>query len=457
MDDPFQGELTDLRARSLHRRLRQMQTAADGTVELAERGRLANFASNDYLGLADDPLLRNAAKAAIDQYGVGAGASRLVSGTRPAHTRLEEKIARFKGTEAALTFSSGYATALGVLPALVDKHDVLILDKLCHASLVDAARASRAVLRVFPHNALGKLEDHLQWARREHSDARVIVVTEAVFSMDGDRAPLAEIVELKQQHGALLMVDEAHSVGVIGRNGRGLAHELGLAGKIDIHMGTLSKALGVSGGYLCGRRSLIDLLINRARSFIFSTAQPPALAAAAEAAIDFLLTDEGERRRLALWQNIRLLASQLPPTARRGFRPTAAPQGRRQRHFPVDRRWRGGSRGFLLLAGKEGIFRPGDPLSHGGQRLGAPAVDGDGPPSARANHGAGPGHGGTGADGKLTPPSPARGPPAALTQSLILAGNSWQRTDRSSSPAAEKKPISPSSPQAQTSCAPPSR
>ena len=313
MDDPFQSELNDLRARSLHRRLRQMQTTADGTVELAERGRLTNFASNDYLGLADDPLLREAAKAAIDRYGVGAGASRLVSGTRPAHTQLEEKIARFKGTEAALTFSSGYATALGVLPALVDKHDVLILDKLCHASLVDAARTSRAVLRVFPHNALGKLEDHLQWARREHPDARVIIVTEAVFSMDGDRAPLAELVELKQAHNALLMVDEAHSVGVIGRHGRGLAHELGLAGTIDIHMGTLSKALGVSGGYLCGRRSLIDLLVNRARSFIFSTAQPPALAAAAEAALDFLLTDEGERRRLALWQNIRLLASQLPP------------------------------------------------------------------------------------------------------------------------------------------------
>ena len=313
MDDPFQGELNALRSRSLHRRLRQMQTAADGTVELAERGRLVNFASNDYLGLADDPLLRDAAKAAIDQYGVGSGASRLVSGTRPAHTRLEEKIARFKGAEAALTFSSGYATALGVLPALVDKHDVLVLDKLCHASLVDAARTSRAVLRVFPHNALAKLEDHLQWARREHPDARVIVVTEAVFSMDGDRAPLADIVELKQQHGALLMVDEAHSVGVIGRNGRGLAHELGLTGKIDLHMGTLSKALGGSGGYLCGRRSLIDLLINRARSFIFSTAQPPALAAAAEAALDFLLTDEGERRRLALWQNIRALASQLPP------------------------------------------------------------------------------------------------------------------------------------------------
>ena len=334
MDDPFQNELSDLRARSLHRRLRQMQTAADGTIELAERGTLVNFASNDYLGLADDPLLRDAAKAAIDRYGVGSGASRLVSGTRPAHTRLEEKIARFKGTEAALTFSSGYATALGVLPALVDKHDVLILDKLCHASLVDAARASRAVLRVFPHNALGKLEDHLQWARREHPDARVIVVTEAVFSMDGDRAPLAEIVELKLAHDALLLVDEAHAVGVIGRHGRGLAHELGLAGKIDLHMGTLSKALGVSGGYLCGRRSLIDLLVNRARSFIFSTAQPPALAAAAEAALDFLLTDEGERRRLALWQNIRLLASQLPPPPGAGSEPPPSRQDGGSAIFP---------------------------------------------------------------------------------------------------------------------------
>ena len=324
MDDPFQGELNTLRARSLHRRLRQMQTAPDGTVELAERGTLVNFASNDYLGLADDPILREAAKAAIDEYGVGSGASRLVSGTRPAHTALEEKLARFKGTEAALTFSSGYAAAWGAIGALATKHDVLILDKLVHACLVDAARASGAILRVFPHNALSKLEDHLQWARREHPDARVIVLTEAVYSMDGDRAPLAELVELKNQHDALLLVDEAHAVGVIGKNGRGLAAELGVSGGIDIHMGTMSKALGVSGGYLCGRRSFVDLLVNRARSFIYSTAPPPALAAAASAAVDFLLTEEGERRRLALWQNIRLLGSQLPPS------PVAAAESRRK-------------------------------------------------------------------------------------------------------------------------------
>ena len=320
MDDPFESELSNLQSRSLRRRLRQMQTASDGTVELTTTGRLVNFASNDYLGLADDPLLREAAKAAIDRDGVGAGASRLVSGTRPAHTRLEEKLARFKGTEAALTFSSGYAAASGAIGAVVDKHDVLILDKLCHASLVDAARASGAVLRVFPHNAMGKLEDHLQWARREHPDARVVVVTEAVFSMDGDRAPLTEMVELKAQHGALLLVDEAHALGVIGSHGRGLAAELGVSGQVDIQLGTMSKALGVSGGYIAGSRSLIDLLVNRARSFIYSTAQPPMLAAAAEAAIDFLQTDEGERRRLALWQNIRLLGSQLPPA------PAAAPE-----------------------------------------------------------------------------------------------------------------------------------
>ena len=168
MSESFEEELNSLRARSLHRRLRQMSASPDGTVELATTGRLINFASNDYLGLADDPILREAAKAAIDQYGVGSGASRLVSGTRPPHTLVEEKLARFKGTEAALTFSSGYAAAWGALGALVDKHDVLILDKLCHACLVDAARASGAILRVFPHNKLNKLEDHLVWAQREH-------------------------------------------------------------------------------------------------------------------------------------------------------------------------------------------------------------------------------------------------------------------------------------------------
>ena len=396
MDDPFQGELTSLKSQSLHRRLRQMQASADGTVELAASGRLVNFASNDYLGLADDPLLRDAAKAAIDRYGVGAGASRLVSGTGPAHGCLEEKLARFKGTEAALTFSSGYAAAAGAIGSVVDKHDVLILDKLCHASLVDAARASGAVLRVFPHNALGKLEDHLQWARREHPDARVVVLTESVFSMDGDRAPLAELVELKTQHGALLLVDEAHAVGVIGRNGRGLAAEVGVSKQVDIHLGTMSKALGVSGGYIAGSRSLIDLLVNRARSFIYSTAQPPALAAAAEPVAEHPPAGRATAplacRRSGAAGSRRARADPLEPRRQSG----------RQRHLSLDRGSGARGGGFLCVAGQEGILCPGHPLSDRGEGFGAAAADGHGPPPARADHGTRQGLGGTGADDPLS-------------------------------------------------------
>ena len=311
MNDPFLDDLTELRARSLHRRLREMTLSPDGSVAPVGRP-MINFASNDYLGLAGHPALRDAAKAAIDEYGVGAGASRLVCGTLPIHLRLEETLARFKGAEAALSFSSGYAAAHGALSALAGPGDVVILDKLAHASLIDAARSCRATLRVFPHNHLGKLESLLQWTHAEHPGARTIICTESVFSMDGDRAPVRDLVALKKKYGALLLLDEAHAVGVIGRNGRGLAHECEVTREVDILMGTMSKAIGVSGGYLAGRHSLVDLLVNRARSFVFSTAQPPALAAAALASLELLMSDEGEQRRLALWQNIRHLAAQLP-------------------------------------------------------------------------------------------------------------------------------------------------
>ena len=231
MPQTIASELAELRARSLLRSLREMDSPQQPTVELAGK-KLINFSSNDYLGLATEPALREAAKAAIDQYGVGAGASRLVCGTLSPHVRLEEKLAEFKRTEAALTFSSGYATALGTLGALCQKDDVIILDKLAHASLIDGARLSGAHVRVFPHNHMGKLESHLAWARDNFPEARVVVVTEAVFSMDGDWALLAEIVELKRRFGALLLLDEAHAVGVIGAHGRGLAEQLGLAGAV---------------------------------------------------------------------------------------------------------------------------------------------------------------------------------------------------------------------------------
>jgi 8-amino-7-oxononanoate synthase len=292
MKRPFADELEALRARSLDRHLREISSAQGPKIEIGGR-RLINFSSNDYLGLANHSRLREAATAAIDEFGVGAGASRLISGTQSPHLRLERALAKWKGTEASLCFSSGYAAAVGTIPALVGKNDVIVLDKLCHASLIDGAKLSGAVLRVFPHNHVGKLESHLEWARREHSGKRVLIITESVFSMDGDRAPLRELIELKKRFRALLMLDEAHAVGVIGLNGRGLAAAEDVSEEVDVQMGTLSKALGTSGGYICGSRTLIEWLINRARSFIYSTAPPPAIVATGFAAVDFLASPGG--------------------------------------------------------------------------------------------------------------------------------------------------------------------
>src|SRR5213592_1828409 len=314
MRDLFAEELDALHARSLDRHLREITGAQGSEIEIAGR-RFINFSSNDYLGLANDPRLREAATAAIAEFGFGAGASRLISGTQSSHLRLERALTKWKGTEAALCFSSGYSAALGTIPALVAKNDVVLLDKLCHASLIDGAKLSGAVLRVFPHNHLRKLESHLEWAQREYPGHRVLIVTESVFSMDGTRAPLRELVELKKSFGALLMLDEAHAVGVIGSNGRGLAAAENLDEDVDVQMGTLSKALGASGGYICGSHDLIEGLINCARSFIYSTAPPPAIAAAASAAIDFLSSSEGEARRLLLWKKIELLRRLLPANA----------------------------------------------------------------------------------------------------------------------------------------------
>lgn len=308
----YEDDLSPLRDGGLHRSLRFLETGQSNVIRLDGRD-LVNFSSNDYLGLAHAAPVKEAFQQGIELYGAGAGASRLVCGTLPPHAQLERNLAAFKKTEAALTFSSGYAAALGVIPALCGPEDFVILDKLSHASLIDGAKLSGATLRIFPHNHLGKLEHLLQWARSKATAAsRILVVTESVFSMDGDWADLWDIVRLKETYGALLLLDEAHAFGILGPQGRGLAAKLGLAGKVDLQMGTFSKAAGLSGGYLCGSRPLVDLLINRARSFIYSTAPPPALAhAAAEVVKHWLPTAYGEDRRARLWRNLEYLTTVL--------------------------------------------------------------------------------------------------------------------------------------------------
>lgn len=278
-------------------------------VRVVREGReLWNFASNDYLGLARHPQIEAALIEGVQRYGAGSAASRLVCGTLPPHQLLENALAAAKQTEAALTFSSGFATALGVIPAVVGKSDHIILDKLSHACLVDAARLSGATIRIFPHNELGKLERLLISTRAKFPAARILVATESVFSMDGDLCPLREIVELTEAHDALLLIDEAHGFGVLGESGMGLAEQEKLQHRIAFQMGTLSKSAGLSGGYLAASHDWIELLINRARSFIYSTAPPPALAHAATVSLAIIRSDEGKRLREQLRKNIALLS-----------------------------------------------------------------------------------------------------------------------------------------------------
>jgi 8-amino-7-oxononanoate synthase len=299
-------ELSTLTKQDLLRSLKKVSSPAPPSITLGGRA-LVNFSSNDYLGLSQHPVLIEAAAKALHDYGTGATASRLVCGSLDLFHQLEEQIAAGKNTQAALTFSNGYATALGTIPALMGKDDTVILDKLAHACLIDAARLSGATLRVFPHNDLIKLERLLK-----SSKGRTLIVTESVFSMDGDLCPLKEIVTLKEKHGALLLLDEAHAVGVLGKNGHGLAEELSLQDQIDFQMGTLGKALGSAGGYLAASREWIDLLINKARSFIYSTAPPPAQAAASLAALKLLPTGEGKQLRARLKSHCRTFNSPTP-------------------------------------------------------------------------------------------------------------------------------------------------
>jgi 8-amino-7-oxononanoate synthase len=302
MIDSFQeklaGELAGIESADLRRTVREVASAQGARVRLEGR-EVLNFSSNDYLGLANHPALKESAVQAIENFGTGAGAARLISGSQSPHHELESVLANFKGTESALAFSSGYAAAIGTIPALVGTGDVVVLDKLVHASLVDAAKLSGAKLRVSKHNDLADLARILEWAAEQ--GGRILVVAESVYSMDGDLAPLLNLVELKEQHGAWLMLDEAHATGLYGEGRRGVAEEFGVAARVEVQMGTLGKALGAAGGYICGSNELVDLLRHRARSFVFSTAPMPAQAAAAQAGIKVVESAEGEERRTRLW------------------------------------------------------------------------------------------------------------------------------------------------------------
>ena len=305
-DQALLRQLDQIEAAGLRRHLRRVDSAQSARI-VVDGKPLLNFSSNDYLGLANHPSLKEAAQKAVVEFGAGSGASRLICGSLRIHHELEETLAAYKGTEAALTFSTGYATALGTIAALLGKDDIIIVDKLVHACVVDATRLAGAKLRAFRHNDLNDLEAKLKWAassRILHPESRILIVTESVFSMDGDLAPLREIVELKERHGAWLMLDEAHATGLYGENRRGVAEAFGLADRVEIQMGTLGKALGSGGGYIAGSRALIDVLLNRARSFIFSTAPVPAQAGAAIAAVRLVQSAEGESLRQRLWQRV---------------------------------------------------------------------------------------------------------------------------------------------------------
>ena len=288
-------ELEKLTSQDLRRSLTTVEEALPGGRVRVDGRVLLNLSSNDYLGLSQEPRLIAAAREAAARWGVGAGASRLVVGHLALHEEVEARLAEFKGTEAAVIFSTGYMANLGTISALVGPGDTVFCDRLNHASIYDGIKLSGANLARFPHRDLDRLEALLQKA----DSGRRLIVTDSVFSVDGDLASLKDLVELKDRYGACLMVDEAHATGVLGHRGAGLAAALGLTQRVEVHMGTFSKAMGSLGGFVAGDRRLIDYLHNRARSFIYSTALPPPVLGAIAAALD-IVTQEPERRRYLL-------------------------------------------------------------------------------------------------------------------------------------------------------------
>ncbi|MBI2059160.1 MAG: 8-amino-7-oxononanoate synthase [Nitrospirae bacterium] len=294
----WEAKLAGLRRAGLWRSMREIQSSQGPEVNLNGR-KVVMLCSNNYLGLAGHPALRSAAIRAVERYGVGSSGARLISGAMSPHKQLEERLAAFKRAPAALVYNSGYHANLGLLQALTGPDDVVFSDELNHASIIDGCRLSRARIMVYRHGDM----DHLESLLRRVRTKKKLVVTDTVFGMDGDLAHLPELVHLSEHHGARLMVDEAHATGVFGPRGGGLAEEFGLQHRIPIQMGTLGKALGCFGAYVAGSRALIDLLINTSRSFIFTTALPPAVCAAAIAAID--LVEKGTALRERLWSRVR--------------------------------------------------------------------------------------------------------------------------------------------------------
>jgi 8-amino-7-oxononanoate synthase len=314
MNAALDEELRVLEASGLKRALRQVNQRRGGMVHINGE-RIADFASNDYLGLASDPRVARAAQAILQAEGTGAAAARLISGNHPLHEALEHTLARLKGCDYTLLFPSGYMVNVGAIPALVGKGDVIFSDELNHASLIDGCRLSRATVRIFPHNDLAALEAMLQ--KERHLYRRALIVVEGVFSMDGDCCPLDRLVPIARRHQAWSYVDDAHGTGVLGATGAGSLEHFGVTGQVDIVVGTLGKALGTAGAYVGGSQELVEFLVSRARSFIFTTGSPPAMAAATLEALRIAQVEPWRReavRERAKHLRIRLLQAGLSIT-----------------------------------------------------------------------------------------------------------------------------------------------
>jgi glycine C-acetyltransferase len=301
-------QLADLESKGLHFRLRILEGEQKPEANFDGK-QVINLSSNNYLGLTTHKALKKAAIEAVRKFGAGAGAVRTIAGTMSIHMALEEQIAKFKNTEACVVFQSGFTANAGTVSAILGKDDLIISDELNHASIIDGCRLSKATIKVFKHRDIADCERICQ--ETQDWPGHKLLITDGVFSMDGDIAPLPKLCDLAEKYNCIMMIDDAHSSGVLGRGGRGTVDHLGCHGRVHIQVGTLSKAIGVMGGYVCGSRELIDFLYHRARPFLFSTSHPPASAAACQAAFTLLDSPEGERLVKKLWANTKFFKRQL--------------------------------------------------------------------------------------------------------------------------------------------------